>query len=1011
LAKRSPIFLMLFAVSGATGLIYEVVWTRLFTVIIGNTVSSVSSILTVFMAGLALGSWISGRLVDRQPMRFGVAYAALELTIGLYNLSLPFLLKTADPVFAALYLPAYQSAIGLGLVRAGISFLLLIVPATLMGATLPILVRLYADNVSKAGAETGRLYAANTLGAAAGAAFAGFLLVPALGTLFALRLAAALNIAIALTAWTISRRERVFVPPSHERKTESGARLVLLAMLFSGFAALMDEVAWTRVLALAVGPTTYAFTLMLCSMIAGLGVGAAFGSRWMRKGGATPASLAWIELGIGVFSLSLVPVFGRLPLWIGLLVAQYSASFRTMQSLELFIFFALMALPTFLFGLTFPVATRIYAKSDSLLGTEVGAVYAFNTLGGIAGSLAAGFLLIPTLGSQSTMIAAALLNIGVCAFLAPRWMPRAMAVVAFCGSFLIPRWNLELIASGAYKYAPGYSSRADLETALGSGELLYFKEGATTAVSVRKFRGALSLSVDGKVDATDAGDMTTQKMLAHLPLLMSKEPKSVAIVGLGSGVTAAAALSHPIEKLDIVEISPEVIDASRLFSHVNHGAVSDPRTEMIIGDGRNHLRYTTRRYDVIISEPSNPWMSGMASLFTREFFSEARSRLLPGGIHCQWFHSYNMSLDDLRTVVATFRSVFPHAALWAFTRYDFLMLGSSAPINVDEERFAMNFTHVAEDLAQIRIRDTYSVLSSLMLRDEELDRFASDAVLNTDDLPVLEFRAPLSLYANTTEENLRALKSVAHSTLSQRATAENHRHKADMLAAAEDLDSALDEFKTAITVNPDDVEAMISAADLHLARDDNRQAARLLDQVLQLDPTNVRALERLANALADQGDPRITEVTDRLLKAAPENPTGLYHRASMYLLQGRFDEAATEARRSLQGDPKSTRTRHVLAVAYERTFQPDKAEAEFRRATIESPEDWVSCNNYGIFLLEKNRISEALQQFQRAVHLNPENVQGFLGISEALMRTGRTREAEKWRQKALRLSPGQQRPN
>jgi Tfp pilus assembly protein PilF len=232
-----------------------------------------------------------------------------------------------------------------------------------------------------------------------------------------------------------------------------------------------------------------------------------------------------------------------------------------------------------------------------------------------------------------------------------------------------------------------------------------------------------------------------------------------------------------------------------------------------------------------------------------------------------------------------------------------------------------------------------------------------------------------------------------------------------MLTAAEDMDGALDEFKTAITVNPDDVEAMISAADLYLARDDNRQAARLLDQVLQLDPTNVRALERLANALADQGNPRITEVTDRLLKAAPENPTGLYHRASMYLVQGRFDEAATEARHSLQGDPKSTRTRHVLAVAYQRTFQPDKAEAEFRRATMEAPEDWVSCNNYGIFLLEKDRISEALQQFQRAVHLNPESVQGFLGISEALMRTGKTREAEKWRQKALRLNPGQQRPN
>ncbi len=993
---NASVFLILFAASGAAGLVYEVVWTRLFTIVLGNTVSSVSSILTVFMAGLALGSWLAGRLVDRRPVALARTYAILEAAIGLYNLALPFLLKSADPVFSALYSHAYRSAMELGLVRLGIAFLLLIVPATLMGATLPVLVRLFADNA-------GRLYAANTLGAAAGAAGAGLLLIPLLGTLATLRLAAAVNLSIAIAAWIL----RPAAPTLRDEPgVESGPRIVLVAMLLSGFGALIDEVAWTRVLGLVVGPTTYAFTLMLCSMIAGLGLGAAAGARFVITSvRASVKLLAWVELAIGIASLALVPLFGVLPLWIGRLVAAYSGSFRVLQSLEFALFFALMAIPTFLFGLTFPLASRIYAKSNTFLGSEVGAVYAFNTIGGIAGSLAAGFLLIPAIGSQSTMVAAGVVNIAICLLLAREWMPRAFAVLAIAAGFMIPRWNLERMTSGAYKYASGFVSRADLDTMLSSGEVMYFKEGSTTAVSVRKLRGTLSLSVDGKVDATDAGDMTTQKMLAHLPLLLRRDPKNaanVAIIGLGSGVTAGAALRHPIQRLDVVEISPEVVEASRLFSHVNESALSDPRTELIVGDGRNHLRYTQRRYDVIVSEPSNPWMSGMASLFTREFFNEARERLAPGGLHCQWFHSYNMSVDDLRTIVATFRSVFPHARLWALTKYDFIMLGSSSPITIDEGVFEQNFARVAGDLAAIKVQDAYSVLSSLLLTDEELDRFAAGAALNTDDLPVLEFRTPLSLYANTTDDNLRALQAAARPAgmPALKATAANHRHKAEMLMAAEDLDGAIDEFKIAIALDPGDVQAQLSAAALYSKRDENRQAMELIDQALARDPSNVRALEALADALSEQGSPRLAEVTDRLLKLAPENPTGLYHRAAKQLLQGRFDEAAESARRSLEADSTRTRTRHVLAIAYERTFQPDKAELEFRRATTDSPDDWVSFNNYGIFLLGRDRVPEALQQFQRAVRLNPENVQGMLGMSEALLRVGNKRDAEKWRRRA-----------
>jgi len=1004
--RPSSIFLVLFAVSGACGLIYEVAWTRLFTVVIGNTVYSVSAILTVFMAGLALGSRAAGEWIDEKPVRLARMYAVLELGIGIYNLLLPFFLKAVDPIFGAVYAGAYQSASVLIGVRVAISFALLILPAAMMGATLPVLIRLYAASVEDAGRETGRVYAVNTCGAALGAAAAGFVIVPYVGVMAALRLAAGLNLLIAAIAAVTNS------PPQPSRggaQRGGGAGqtfgIVLAAMFFSGVAALADEVAWTRVLALVVGPTTYAFTLMLCAMIAGLGLGAASATRWLKRGAIQPGAFAWVQIAIGLASLALIPAFGQLPLWIARLVMRYADSFAAIQIFEFLIFFGLLLVPTLLFGMTFPIAANLYAKSDSLLGSEVSAVYAFNTLGGIAGSLLAGFLLIPYVGSQYTLTIAAGLNLLVAAMYYRRQSVFALLIVP--AAFFIPRWNPEIMSSGAYKYAPAYASNADLETTLSSGDLLYFKEGATTTVSVRKFRGTTSLAVDGKVDATDAGDMTTQKMLAHLPLLLSKDPKTVAIIGLGSGVTAAAALKHPIEKLDVIEISPEVVDASRFFSRVNAGALSDPRVELILGDGRNHVRYTQRRYDVIISEPSNPWMAGMASLFTREFFREARSHLAEGGIHCQWFHSYNMSLDDVKTVVATFRSEFPRAALWTLNEYDLFLLGSTSPMTIDPSLVERNFQRVAGDLAGIKIQDTHTILSSALLGEADLDRFAAGAALNTDDLPLLEFRAPRSIHANTTDANLAALTAARSSAAADTATAENHRHKAEMLVAAEAFQGATKEFEAAIARDPGNRGLLFGAANFYSERGNYKRAIDLLDMVLVADPKNVEALEKLSDALENDNNPRLAEITDRLLVTAQDNPHGLYHLATFRFYQGRVDEAIQLTTRVLGSDPGSVRARRLLAVSYDKTFQPDLAEAEFRRAIEQAPDDFVSYNNYGVFLLGRNRAAEARDQFRRAIALNPEDIQGFVGIGESLRQAGKRSEAEQWYRRALRLDPNQ----
>ena len=533
--------------------------------------------------------------------------------------------------------------------------------------------------------------------------------------------------------------------------------------------------------------------------------------------------------------------------------------------------------------------------------------------------------------------------------------------------------------------------------------------------------------------------MITQKLLAHIPLLVSKSAKNVAIIGLGSGVTAGAALKHPIEKLDVVEISPEVVDASRFFSHVNHNALNDPRTELIVGDGRNHLRYANRQYDVIISEPSNPWMSGMASLFTREFFREARLRLAPGGIHCQWFHGYNMSIDDVRTVIATFRTEFPHAMLWTLTEYDFLLLGSPSPLTIDEHVLQHNFERVSGDLKEVRIQDLYSVTSLLFLRDQELDRFAEGAVLNTDDRPVLEFRAPRFIHANTADENFAALSAARDNPKESNATSENHRHKGEMFLSAEAFKEATKEFQAALALDVNDEQAWkglvetergadrselqtffeealrtqplrvvrFAAADFYSQQGRYTRAVEILDDALKEDPNSLQTLEKLADVLGLQGSARLPQVAERLLTIAPENTIGLYHVATIRLYQSRLDEAIQIAKRLLQHEPQNIRGRNLLAIAYGQTFQPELAEAEFRRAIEQSPEDWLSCNNYGLFLLERGKPAEALQQFRHAISVNPENVQGFVGIGEAYRQAGNKRKAQSWYRKALQLDPNQ----
>ena len=582
------LFLGAYACSGLAGLIYEVSWTRLLTLEMGRGIAASSTVLAAFMGGLALGAALAGRRASAMTPRQALqAYAGLELAVAVLAIALPFELRALSPLFASAYQNG-SAGVAFGFVRFGVSLLLLLLPAMALGATFPVAVRWFAHGTGRGSRRAGQLYAANTIGAAIGALLSGFVLVPLVGVMGTLLvgvgtslIAMAVAVALSLPANepATADREAQLSPvqePRPRKPSQKGrpasekvrlrdevevARPVLAAALLAitGAATLVAEVAWTRVFALLVGPSTYAFAATVAAFIGGLALGAttgtAIGARTRRPAlaiglllGAATIGSAWASTAAGT----------SLPHRV---VADFASS-PDISIVGHAITLSLIVLPmAFAIGAAFPLSLQLAGGADAPPRT-IGSVYAINTLAAVAGSLAAGFFLIPLLGLEQTLtVVSALLAAGalLAAWFGAARAGRLAALVPVAIGLLLmltgEPWDRALLASGSYKYASAVAPGLDVETALKSGTLIYYRDGATSTVSVKRLTGALSLAIDGKVDASTAGDMLTQKLLAHLPMLLHGSAREICIIGLGSGVTLASALTHPVEAVDVLEIS------------------------------------------------------------------------------------------------------------------------------------------------------------------------------------------------------------------------------------------------------------------------------------------------------------------------------------------------------------------------------------------------------------------------------------------------------------------------
>ena len=525
----------------------------------------------------------------------------------------------------------------------------------------------------------------------------------------------------------------------------------------------------------------------------------------------------------------------------------------------------------------------------------------------------------------------------------------------------------------------------------------------------------MSLAIDGKVDASNAGDMLTQRLLAHVPLLLHPAPKRVAILGLGSGVTLGSALTHPLEAATVLEISPEVVDASRFFELENHRALADPRTRLIVGDGRTHLMLGREQYDVIVSEPSNPWMAGIASLFTREFFEGAKARLAPGGMLCQWAHTYDISRDDLRSIVATFLTAFPEGTMWLIGDADVLLVGSTGPLDDRIAGIAEAWQRrgVAADLASVGAREPYAITSLFVAQGDALRTWAAGASLQTDDRSRLEFSGPRNIFGASRDDNAVTLRELANSSPKpaavtageHTATAATYRNRGLMFLQSDAQRPAYADFTKALSANPNDpvsLDGLIRSAAALGRIDDARavltklasvpanssaklalskvlasqgavdQAVRIPFSLLQADPGNVPALEQLASVLSDVGDAaRLEPVVAKLVAEAPKNTWAHYYAGSLFFLQNRLDMAAQAARNSISLEPTNAKAHNLLGACLASMGQADAARAAFEASLRVDPRESGTYTNLANLELQAGNRASARQYFAEALTVDP----------------------------------------
>ena len=1029
-----------FFFSGAAGLIYQVAWGKSLGLIFGHTVYAIATVLAVFMGGLAVGSAVLGRWSESHARPVAL-YAWVEVGVAAFGaLSLVGLAGVRR-----LYLAAYPAFSGSKPLLLVLRFLgaavVLFLPTFLMGGTLPILVRGLTRKSAELGARVSRLYWVNTLGAVAGTLLAGFILLPTLGLRLTIACGVALNLFAGLIALRLARgslpsqtlEALASVPrPASQEPFPATTKFLLISFAAVGATAIGYEIAWTRLLSTTLGSSTYAFTLMLATFLAGIVLGSALFERWSARAAArnrcvSLSTFSRTQTYIGLAALLFLIFFQRLPTIVppilrvtresfgGLVLAQFATS-------------AFAMLPAaIVFGFNFPAVVVLLAgapRQGAGFAAPVGRAYAANTFGAIAGAVATGFWLIPWLGAFRVVALIAGINLFLALLIelriSPPRIPALALNVALVMGVALAGWtsvfyNRSLAYFGTVLYWDFLEGQLTLAESAATTDLLFTADGLNASIAVARTDDYWALKTNGKVDASNR-DTATQLLVAHLGAIFHPAPRRVLIIGFGSGMTVSGVARYPdIKRMDVVEIEPAVIQAAPFLEKLNRGVLRDPRVRVILDDARNFLLTSREQYDLIISEPSNPWIAGVATLFTDEYYAAVRRRLAPGGSFVQWVQSYALNPADLRMILATLANHFPETTIWHALDSDLLVLArtDTSTLRFDRARQLWSNHGLREDFDSLSLYRPESLAAYFLLNDAGVRRLAAASVLNTDDLTLLEYHAPRSLLtqglAHANSEMLRkfregllpanldhgedaaALEGAAETQLElgeasaaedylnvlgdQPATSSLALLRGRLQFARNHFDDARASFETARHLDPDSLEAAhwLAVAKHRLA--DDAGAQQLLGEILRRDINFLPALTDLMEFARDREDwPAAAQAQIARMVAMP------HPAAEEYCTLGEF---------------------------WLRAHNSAEAERVYLRGISEEPYSYSCHRNLANLYKTTKRFAEARTHLEFVVHHFPGgDSETYTSLAEVDRALGDTRSARVALRKGRRIFPG-----
>lgn len=1007
---------------------------RSLSLIFGASFEAISIVLGSFMAGLALGAVYFGRRSNnlKRPLRL---YGYLELGVAAFALVLPLLLGLVNDAYINIAQRAEGVNWAITLMRTVMALCVLVLPTFFMGGTLPVLVRFLVHRYGELAGRLSGLYAINTLGAVIGTVTAAFILLPELGVWRAQLVAVAVNVIVGIIAILADRRVAaaagspgplVSAEPKAEGDDPSaksdappsypwGLRLAFWGTAVAGMGALALEVMWSRSISVATGSSTYSFAIMLAAFLGGIALGS-----WLH--GLVPlrrmhesVQFGVVLVLIGLSSLLVSQLIPRLPEYaVYLNLRFYGGLVGVRVGTTLLLSFLVMLVPCVFMGIAFPLAGQARARLKDRYGESVGDLVGFNTIGAIAGSLLAGFVLIPLVGLQRGMMLASGAYLGyglivLCVMFGSRW-PRlrwlaagaavASIVLVAAAYRLVPPWNMRLFAAfqnNNTSQIVDSEGRLDIDPWLDRTRLLYYRQGRGSTVAVIDTDAQRALLINGKSVATDnPSDMHHEYLLGHLPTLLHRDPKSAVVIGLGAGLTlGGVAAEGSIERIVVVEIERAVFDAAALFADLHDDALNDPRVEVVYQDGRNYLSTTREKFDVITADPIHPWAQGAAYLYTTEYYGMISEHLTEDGVMCQWLPLYELSLDNIKSVVASFAANFAHNSLWQ-AGTDAVLIGSNAPLEVDLDnlRKRMQQPAVARQLSRIGLADPLSFLAEYTIGQKELEEFAKGAVINTDDNLYLEFFSPLTIGRGIRGENTLIIDSLRRSPA---AVVKGFRPLFESRQEAQRVMGAYSSAKSAtIQVSIAQISAATMPSDAGWT-----QIIEELRRALAGAPEYGRARYLLAVYLGQLADRRFRAGDDEgaieflraALDADAQDVYANFHLGTRLLNQGAMEPALPFLERALQRKPYSPKVKQNLGMALTVLGRCDEAANQLLGALRMRPEFTEIHHPLGSCLLQLGRFKEAIEHLEAARRLTPDKARVVQELSVALSSAQRHREA------------------